>query len=141
MREQALKLLAVVLGRMSETQVERVFGSPVALRAIFSGMARSFEPEAAQGFEGVLAYELTRPRTQQPPAVWSLEIKNGKARARSGALDGADLTLRLHLSDFMRIAARMIDPAVPLLAGRGNIYGSLELAARLPEMFGAPPMR
>jgi hypothetical protein len=37
----------------------------------------------------------------------------------------------------MRIAARQLDPAIPMLQGRGNVHGSLELAMRLPEMFGA----
>lgn len=134
-------MLAAVIGRLSDTQVERIFGAPLALRAIFNGMARSFEPDAAKGFEGVLVYELTRPRTGQPTSVWALEISGKRARARQGPVDHSALTLRLHLADFMRIAARMLDPAVPLLAGRGNIYGSLELASRLPEMFGAPAMR
>jgi hypothetical protein len=136
MRKQALKLLGLILGRMSEKQVEQRFGSPVALRAIFGGMARSFHPDAAGGFEGCLVYELTR-STSEEPAVWTIEIAGRHARARPGPCDDAQLTLRLRLVDFMRIAAGDLDPAIPMLQGRGNVQGSLELAMRVPEMFGA----
>jgi hypothetical protein len=36
----------------------------------------------------------------------------------------------------MRIAAGQLDPAIPMLQGRGSVYGSLDLAMRVPEMFG-----
>ena len=121
---------------MSERQIERRFGSPRALRAIFGGMARQFEPDAADGFEGCLVYELTRAATGQDPAIWTIEVSGRRARARPGPCPEASLTLRLRLVDFMRIAAGELDPAIPMLQGRGNVHGSLELAIRVPEMFG-----
>ena len=44
----------------SDEQLERRFGSDFAQRAIFTGMARQFEPKFAYGFEGdIVAYELS----------------------------------------------------------------------------------
>ena len=100
-------------------------------------MARSFQPDAAGGFEGCLVYELTRQASGQEPAVYTIEIAGRRARARPGPCAEAKLTLRLRLVDFMRIAAGDLDPAIPMLQGRGNVHGSLELAMRIPEMFGA----
>jgi putative sterol carrier protein len=136
MRDLGRKLLGLVLKRMSERQVERRFGSRVALRAIFGGMARSFEPDAARGFEGCLQYELTRLATGREPAVWTIEISGRRARARPGPSADPKLKLRLHLADFMKVAAGELDPAIPMLQGRGNVQGSLDLAMRLPAMFG-----
>ena len=129
--------MGLILGRMSEKQVERQFGSPLALRVIFGGMARSFQPDAAGGFEGCLVYELTRQATGQELVAYTIEISGRRARALPGPCEEAKLTLRLRLVDFMRIAAGDLDPAIPMLQGRGNVHGSLELAMRVPEMFGA----
>jgi len=48
------------------------------------------------------------------------------------------LIVRFRLADFVRIAAGKMDPAAPLLENRASFEGDFALAARLPEMFGAP---
>ncbi len=98
-------------------------------------MAWLFEPGAAAGFEGAVVYELTS-ATGESTALWTVEITAGRARARRGAAVNPSVTLRLRLADFMRIAAGTIDPVRPLLEGRAEVEGDLEVALRLPEMFG-----
>jgi len=100
-------------------------------------MVLTFDPGAAEGFEGELAYELTRPATGGAPAHWTVHVSARRASARRGAADGAALKLRLTVSDFVRIAAGIVDPATPLLQSRASLKGDLGIAARLPEMFGA----
>ena len=141
MQKQALKLLARLLSRWDETKIERRLGSAPALKGIFTGVARSFNPRAAGGFEGCLVYELTRPATGREAAIWTVEIRAGRARARRGACADPALTLHLRLADFLRIGTGLLDPAIPILQGRGSFQGSLELAVRLPEMFGAASRR
>ena len=101
-------------------------------------MARSFVPDAAGGFQGASCTSSRGPppapsrrggRSRSPTAT--------PARAPAPATDAA-LTLRFTLADFVRIAAGTIDPAEPLLANRASFEGDFALAARLPEMFGAP---
>jgi alkanesulfonate monooxygenase SsuD/methylene tetrahydromethanopterin reductase-like flavin-dependent oxidoreductase (luciferase family) len=137
-REAARKMLARLVDGASDEKLEHRFGSAVAQRAIFTGMVRAFEPEAAAGFQGRLVYELSRPATSAEPARWTIEVLDGHATARPGAAEDAALTIRLTLSDFVRVAAGTIDPAVPLLSDRASFEGDFALAARLPEMFGAP---
>jgi hypothetical protein len=105
---------------------------------MFSGMARSFEPDAAGGFQGRIVYELGRPATGADAIHWTVEVLDGLAVARPGAAGDAKLTVRFGLADFVRIAAGTIDPATPLLQDRASFDGDFALAARLPEMFGAP---
>jgi hypothetical protein len=137
-RGGVVKLLARLVEGATDAQLERRFSSPVAQRALFTGMARSFAPEAAGGFQGRLVYELTRPATGGSSLCWTIEVADGQASARSGAGPDAKLTLRVALADFMRMAAGTLDPAGALLEDRATFEGDLALAARLPEMFGAP---
>ena len=68
----------------SDEQLERRFGSRLAQRAIFTGMARQFEPRFAFGFEGDIAYELEHVGNGAPPARWVMRVKDGAASARPG---------------------------------------------------------
>ena len=138
-RRGATQLLGRLVDGATDEQVERRFSSPLALRALFTGMARSYAPDAVPNFEGRLVYELARPATAQPTARWTVHVHNGRASAHQGADGGAKLKIRFTLADFVRIAAGEIDPAEPLLAGRASFDGDFALAAKLPEMFGAPP--
>jgi hypothetical protein len=137
-RARAAALLARLVHGASEAEIERRFGSAPAQWVLFGAMARAFEPDAAVGFQGNLVYELSRPATGEPPTVWTLAVTDGHATARPGAAGEAALTVRFTLADFVRIAAGAIDPAQPLLEDRASFEGDFALAARLPEMFGAP---
>jgi alkanesulfonate monooxygenase SsuD/methylene tetrahydromethanopterin reductase-like flavin-dependent oxidoreductase (luciferase family) len=137
-RRGATQLLGRLVDGASDEQVERRFSSPLAQRALFAGLARSYQPEALPEFEGRLVYELARPAAQEPPARWTIHVHNGRATAHQGADSNAKLTIRFTLADFVRIAAGAIDPAEPLLADRASFDGDFALAAKLPEMFGAP---
>jgi alkanesulfonate monooxygenase SsuD/methylene tetrahydromethanopterin reductase-like flavin-dependent oxidoreductase (luciferase family) len=138
-RARGLQLLARIVDGASDAELERRFGSALAQRAMFTGMARSFEPDAAAGFQGRLVYELARPATGAPLTRWTIEVSDGRAAVVSGD-DVADpaLTVRFQLADFVRVAAGKLDPAAPLLENRASFEGDFALAARLPEMFGAP---
>jgi hypothetical protein len=142
-RRQAVarRLLARFIDGADDAKLERRFGSPGIQRLMFRAMAAGFDPDAAAGFEGAIAYELQRPVTDAPPARWTVEISGRRARARPGAPEQAALTLRLTLADFVRIAAGSVDPAIPVLQGRASFRGDFGLAVRLPEMFGATPPR
>jgi hypothetical protein len=138
LRSGAAKLLARLIKDAPDAQIERRFGSALAQRVLFEGMARSFSPEAAGGFQGSLVYELTRPATGHEPVIWTIHVSDGRASARPGApAEAAALTIRYELADFIKMAAGTLDPATPLLENRAAFDGDLGLAARLPEMFGA----
>jgi alkanesulfonate monooxygenase SsuD/methylene tetrahydromethanopterin reductase-like flavin-dependent oxidoreductase (luciferase family) len=140
-RDGVTKLMARLVDGAADAELERRFGSALVQRLLIEAMARSFVPEAAAGFRGTLAYELTRPATGGEAGRWTIEVGPERAVVRAG--EPADVTppavrVSFQLSDFVRIAAGKIDPAEPLLHNRASFTGDLALAARLPEMFGAP---
>jgi putative sterol carrier protein len=100
--------------------------------------ARSFDPDAAAGFQGEIVYELEQPGTGRAPSLWTVTVLDGRAVAREGTTSDPALRLRFRLADFVRIAAGEIDATEPLLRNRASFEGDIGLAARIPEMFGAP---
>ncbi len=142
-RRQAQRALARFVDGASDAEVERRFGSHAAQRALLTGMARSFDPKMAFGFEGDIEYELRRgsDRDGATPALrgdrWTIRIAGERAHVVPGP--GADpaVTLRMGLVDFVRIAAGQ-SPAGVFLEGRVDLEGDLAVARRMPEMFGGP---
>jgi putative sterol carrier protein len=60
------------------------------------------------------------------------------ATVRPGPPSAPALTLRMTVSDFVRMAGRDLDPGKALLTGRMDLQGDFALATRLGEMFGQP---
>jgi len=142
LRREARRGATLLLGRLvdgaTDEQVERRFSASLAQRALFAAMARSYAPNVEPRFEGRLVYVLERPATEQAPVRWTIHVHEGRATAYEGADSRPKLTVRFRLSDFVRIAAGKIDAAEPLLSNRASFEGDFALAAKLPEMFGAP---
>ena len=126
----------------SDTEIERRFGSQAAQRALLVGMARSFEPDMAFGFEGEIEYELSRRSDGDGAAParsdrWTIRITGEKARVLLGPGTEPAVTVRMGLVDFVRIAAGG-SPMPAFLEGRVELEGDLAVARRMTEMFGGP---
>jgi len=119
-----------------DRRLERVMGTRPAMRLFFGGMAQRFDPSKAAGFSGELQYDL---RTVGGDVRrWTVEVHGDHAHARAGGASAPALTVRAGLADFLRIAARELDPGKALLAGKLDVEGDFELMTRLGEMFGEP---
>ena len=137
-RRRAQRGLARWTRGRSDASIERRFGSKVAQRAIFTGMARAFEPKMAFGFEGELQFVLAAPATGGPAHTWTITVADSKAVARAKEATDPRVTLRTGVADFVRIATGEANPGALLLEGRLEVEGDLGLAPRLSEMFGGP---
>ena len=61
-----------------------------------------------------------------------------RASVRPGRAGDPRVTLSLPLADFVRMAARELDPGKALMTGRLVLEGDFAVAVRLGEMFGEP---
>ena len=125
----------------TERQLERRFGRRFVQRLMFGGMARQFDPEAADGFEGDILYVLERGAdgaAPRPADQWTLRIEGGRARAIASASPNPAVTLRLALTDFARLAAEEVKAPELFFSERLSMEGDFEVAGRLAEMFGQP---
>jgi putative sterol carrier protein len=122
--------------RASDRRLERTVGSPRGLRFVFAQMARAYRPDRAEGWTGDIRYELTR--ADGTTQTWTVTCGPAGARSREGAALDPQLTLKLSVADFIRVAARDLDPAKALLSGRLDLEGDFAVALRLAAMFGQP---
>jgi alkanesulfonate monooxygenase SsuD/methylene tetrahydromethanopterin reductase-like flavin-dependent oxidoreductase (luciferase family) len=134
-RRHGLRRLSGLVRGRSDATIERRFGLPLQ-RLVFSGMARSYDPEAGGGFAGELEFRLSR--ADGPAAAWTIEVRDGRARARVGPARDAALTIETPAADFVRVLVGAGNSAKLVMDGRMKIRGDVELAARLAEMFGGP---
>jgi hypothetical protein len=136
-RRRGERALARVVDGRPDESVERLLGSSLAQRAFFTGMAASFQPRMAFGFEGEIEYQLTSTGNGHEPERWTLEVRDGRAKVHHRPAREPAVTMRVATADLMRLAAGA-NPGVALLEGRVGVEGDLNVAMRLPEMFGAP---
>jgi putative sterol carrier protein len=122
--------------RSSDARLERTVGSRRGLRFLFGQMEKAYRPEKADGWSGDIRYELTD--AHGVLQTWTVSCDAARARAREGAADDPALVVKLGLADFVRVAARELDPAKALLTGRLDIEGDFAVALRLGQMFGQP---
>jgi alkanesulfonate monooxygenase SsuD/methylene tetrahydromethanopterin reductase-like flavin-dependent oxidoreductase (luciferase family)/putative sterol carrier protein len=124
------------VARSPDARLERTAGSGRGLRVIFGAMVQQFRPEKANGFAGEIAYELRRADGRL--SWWTVAVGSDGATVRPGPPSAPALTLRMTVSDFVRMAGRDLDPGKALLTGRMDLQGDFALATRLGEMFGQP---
>jgi alkanesulfonate monooxygenase SsuD/methylene tetrahydromethanopterin reductase-like flavin-dependent oxidoreductase (luciferase family) len=139
LRDLGQAAMARLVNGASDDQLERRFGSGIAQRVIFTGMARQFEPKFAFGFEGDIAYELSHHANGKPPSRWTVRVRDGSAKALPGIEGSPAITFRLSVPDFARLVAEEVAPQELLFSGRFDVEGDLSLVTRVPEMFGAAP--
>jgi alkanesulfonate monooxygenase SsuD/methylene tetrahydromethanopterin reductase-like flavin-dependent oxidoreductase (luciferase family) len=137
--KQGQEAVARLVRGASDEQLERRFGNQVAQRAIFTGMARQFDPKFAFGFEGDILYELDHHGNTKPPAQWTIHIEDSRATALPGRNGDPAVKLRLSIPDFARLVAEEVNPQELFFGGRFRVEGDFQVVARLPEMFGQPP--
>ena len=119
-----------LVGRGSEAQLERVFSTPAAQAMIFRGMQRAFRPELAPGLCGTIQYQIGR-------RSWVVRIGDGRLSIAPGRAAQADVTFRLGPATFAHLAAGQETAPAAAMAGRLDIQGDLNLAARFAQALGS----
>jgi class 3 adenylate cyclase len=132
-----------LVGKLTRAQddeeIMRRFSAPLAQRALITGMAKSFQPGVALGFQGELGLEVVLPvdgADAAPSEWWTLEVRGRKASARSGRATLPAATVRATLPDLVRLLTGELHPLQAVIEGRVHIDGDPLLAGRIPEMFG-----
>ena len=130
---------AAFVRRSDDRRIERVVGSEPGLRLLFGGMVRRFVPEKADGFEGDIEYALST--ADGGIKSWVVTVTGPPrpaASVRPGRAGDPRVKLSVPLADFVRMAARDLDPGRAIMTGRLVLEGDFSIAVRLGEMFGEP---
>jgi class 3 adenylate cyclase len=135
------RALAAMVGGLDDAELERRFAEPRRQRALVKAQARGFQPAQANGFSGVLAYEI-EPYAIEPPSDapwrWAIEVDaaTGRARVLEPAPLNAAVTIHIGLADWVRAAAGLQDAVTAMAAGRCSVEGDVTVAVRVEAMFG-----
>jgi class 3 adenylate cyclase len=135
------RALAARVSRLDDVELERSFAEPRRQRALLKLQARSFQPAQANGFSGVIAYELEPYAIDPPPDApwrWAIEVDSSSGRAlllEQAPLD-ATVTIHIGLADWVRVVAGIEDALAVMVAGRCSVEGDVIVALRLEAMFG-----
>ena len=124
---------AAFVRRRSDRQLERLFGSGPAQRAIFKRMEGLFEPAKARGFTGEIQYELLG---SDGVKKWVVGVDGDRVTTRAGEADVPVTTFRTRLPLFVRMAARELHPLTAYREGLLEVSGSFDVATRMEAMFG-----
>lgn len=108
-------------------------GAAEVLRAVFTGMVNVYRPEAGPRERSVVQWEIQDP--QHGWHTWQTAASREGLTARSGAAEEPDLTLRVELVPFLRIAARELRGLEVLCSGIVKLKGSLRLAVEMEAWF------
>jgi SCP-2 sterol transfer family protein len=130
----------MVRGR-DDAELERRFADPARQRALVKGLARAFQPAQANGFKGVVAYELETFAIEPPsdsPWRWAIEVdaEAGRAALLEPAPLDAAVTIHIGLAEWVRVLAGVDDALTAMVSGRCSIEGDVILAVRQEAMFG-----
>lgn len=110
---------------------ENLGGVDGFLDLVFSGMTQAVDKEKAQ--DAVVGWEVVNGEDVHP---YVLTIAGGEATAERGDPDGARVTLRLSLPNFMRLAAGELDGMQAFMSGGLQLKGDMMFAAQIQQMFG-----
>ena len=133
------RAIARMARETGDDDLSRRFRNPLAQRAMFSAMARAFQPAMAFGFEGHIGIELRATGDDGdllPSDWWTLDVQGKKALARRGRSENPAVILHIDIPDFIRMASG--DPPITAISeGRVQITGDLFVLVRIGDMFGA----
>lgn len=130
------------VGRLTDGQddeaIEQRVDSEQRLGALVRAVALAFRPDRAFGFTGTITFSLryVTPGLAEQPHEWTVLVDGQRARVRSGRPARPTVVLHLSVADFVRFVAGELGTVSSLLEGRVTVDGSLEIASRVPDMFG-----
>jgi uncharacterized OB-fold protein/putative sterol carrier protein len=109
----------------------------ITAQDIFATLVARFRPKNAEGLDAKIGYDIPGDGGGQ----WTAIIKDGKCTLEEGL--HADLTVVniVNAKDYADLMLGKLDPMIAFGAGRLRFKGDMELAQKLPKIFGkyVPP--
>lgn len=107
-------------------------GGSAFLDQTFEGMRKALNPARAQ--DATIAYELIH---RNEVLSYAVVIRNAEATIEKTAHDGARVTLRLSVPNYLRLITGQLPILRSVLLGQLKIKGDRKFARNLQSIFGA----
>ena len=102
-----------------------------SVQEIFSAMAGRLNPQAAQGLDCVIQYDLTGDGAAQ----YHSKIKDGAATVTPGPHPSPNMTITMAAQDFVDMTSGKLDGMSAFMSGKLRISGDMGLAMKLQSLF------
>ena len=112
--------------------IDSVGGSEVYLAEVFAGMSDAFQADRAEGQSGVIQWDV---ESEAGTATYQVEIAAGRCKAHLGTPLEPRVTLKLALSDFLRLVMGTLDGREAYRAGTLGIVGDTAFADAISGWF------
>lgn len=101
------------------------------VREVFEMLAKRLNPDAAQGLDAVLQFDITG----DGGGTWVLLIRDGVCQVREEIHENPSVRLSMKGVTWLSIVNRELSAIQAFLRGRLKIKGDMSLAQKIPELF------
>jgi putative sterol carrier protein len=135
--------LARLVDRTSERELRhRLIGGvrEIALREIFRRMPEYLRPARAEGFDAIVAWQITGAGGSGGGIdEYRIRVSDGACRVLSDHSEPPAISVRTDPATLLKIVTGNEDPVLAVLKQRLSVRGDLALAARLTKLFAVGP--
>lgn len=134
--------LARLVDRTSERELRhRLIGGvrEIALREIFRRMPEYLRPARAEGFDAVIAWQITGAASQSGVDEFRIRVSDGACEVLKDHCGPPAISVRTDPATLLKIVTGNEDPVLAVLKQRLSVRGDLALAARLTKLFVVGP--
>jgi putative sterol carrier protein len=107
----------------------------LTLRQMLEGMTLAFAPEAADGLDATIQFNVTGPE----PGTYHVRIAEGDCTFHMGASDDPRLTITTPSDVWLKISRGELDGGQALMKGLYQAEGDLSLLLQMGMLFGSEP--
>jgi len=101
------------------------------VKEVFSNMPQVFNPDAAQGLDVVIQYEITG----EGGGNWHITIKDGACEIQEGSYESPNVTLTMSAETWLAIVNKETNGIQAFMSGQLKVSGDIMLSQRIEQMF------
>ncbi|WBQ04050.1 SCP2 sterol-binding domain-containing protein [Kribbella sp. CA-293567] len=135
--------LARLVDRTSERELRhRLIGGvrEIALREIFRRMPEYLRPARAEGFDAIVAWQITGAGGSGSGIdEFRIRVSDGACQVLTDHSEPPAISVRTDPATLLKIVTGNEDPVLAVLKQRLSVRGDLALAARLTKLFAVGP--
>lgn len=102
--------------------------TPNDVNSVFQTMLARFDPQAADGFDKVIQYDIDG-------ANWHVVIKDGTCEVVEAEHDDPDVTLAMSEETFIAVMTGELDGTAAFMSGKLQASGDMMLTMKLAALF------
>jgi putative sterol carrier protein len=101
------------------------------IKEIFNSMPQIFNPDAAQGLDVIIQYEITG----DAGGNWHFAIKDGTCQLQDGSHESPTVTLTMSAETWLAIVNKETNGMQAFMSGQLKVSGDIMLAQRIEQIF------